>query len=1559
MSTRISTLNTDVSCKRLWGDAPIGRALPAATEPPTRSDDPPRQVGRPRSARAVRSIGVGLVLGMCHAAAAQTLCPLPPPPEIHWCSNQQPTDCLSTTANETCLPRLVQIDSGIPTVLRCDCFALGDCGAVKITPTVIPEQFILSCDAVCPDPTEACQILIDGMPTGQSSVNSLNVPNGSIVTCQCVPLVPCQPDPTGLACTGDCPAGTVCTPTKVRRALDGTLLIIECECRTPGVCAIEIVPGAPEPRCVNDCPTTTEICILISAGTMDGTIDYTCECRDPNQPGFCAPILGTNTCGGPCPPGEACVPSVIVELSTGGFQVLECECRPLDRCRPIVDPLSGQVRCIGGCPAGETCELQTVPGPIGIEYRCECVPAQLGACCLADGTCTQTTPTNCMGMFIPNTPCGNTGACCIDADGDGIPEICRVMAEACCASVNGAFQGPNTVCLGVGACCFGIIGGACAEVDEVCCDEILGAFQGVGTTCSPNPCPGPVPCQPDPTGLACTGDCPAGTVCTPTKVRRALDGTLLIVECECRTPGVCAIEIVPGAPEPRCVNDCPTTTEICILISAGTMDGTIDYTCECRDPNQPGFCAPILGTNTCGGPCPPGEACVPSVIVELSTGGFQVLECECRPLDRCRPIVDPLSGQVRCIGGCPPGEICDPIVTPTPVGFEYRCDCAPLGACCLPDGTCVQTTQSNCPGVFTPNTPCGPIGACCIDADGDGIPETCNVMAEACCNLVGTFQGPNTPCVGIGACCIGSACVEVDRICCDDVMGTFQGLGTSCSPNPCPAGTPCQPDPSGLDCTGDCPAGTVCTPTKVLRELDGTLRVIECACLPPGECTIEIVPGALEPRCVNDCPDPTMVCTLFSSGRVDGSIEYSCRCRDPNIPGFCMPIAGANICGGFCPPGQACVPSVIVQPPLGGFQVLECECRPLDRCRPIVDSTGVVRCVGTCPPGERCELVSIQTANGIEHRCRCVPFGCVDPPPDMVAWWPLDETGGTQAAELINSNTGTHVGGPTPLLGMFVDNSLCFNGQGQYVNVPDDPALNFGTGDFSLDAWIRTTQTFGVQKIVDKRREAAVGVVGYSMFVSSGMLAFQIADGAGSALCASCPTGASCTNYGSGTVVATGQWVHVAVTVRRATNGGTFYVNGTPVGTFNPDCHPNSISNGNPLRIGSRSSSVTGLFNGCIDEVELFDRALTAVEVALIASARQEGKCRCDCPGDVNGDGDVNFADILGFVRCLLGIPQPGDNCACADLNGDGNTNGLDIPQFVDIIINGGGCCLPAPGAQSCNGPCPAPNVCIPVRIRWDSVTNEYTVLECRCGSPNECHVEIPLTPFGPPICVGGCPIAGEVCELVITPVGPNLADYECRCGPPQQVCRPDPTGQACDPVPCPDPLGIEQCVPTTIRRDLNGNFVIIECACLPPGECAEIALPLPGELEPRCVNDCPPGTPDICVLVTSANIDGSIDYTCECRDPNQPLFCGPAAATNQCRGACPPGEACVPIALLETSAGFQILACQCRPIDQCRPILDPAGVVRCIGACPPGQTCQITSVPTPSGIEHRCFCGP
>ncbi len=227
--------------------------------------------------------------------------------------------------------------------------------------------------------------------------------------------------------------------------------------------------------------------------------------------------------------------------------------------------------------------------------------------------------------------------------------------------------------------------------------------------------------------------------------------------------------------------------------------------------------------------------------------------------------------------------------------------------------------------------------------------------------------------------------------------------------------------------------------------------------------------------------------------------------------------------------------------------------------------------------------------------CTC---SCLTPPLHMVGWWTLDEEGPAFYDRALG-NTGMGFNTP-PLAGGINGGAVRFNGASSFISVTDGPAINFGTGDFSIDLWLRTSvNTRSVQSILDKR---ASGTRGYHLFLYRGLLGLQLADAGGF------------TNYISNLFVATGKWNHVAVTVARTEHAGVrFYLNGTQGSvTGDPTPHAGTLSNTVPLILGGRSSAFPGGFwRGDLDEIELFNRVLQPAEIAAIWGAGTAGKCKC------------------------------------------------------------------------------------------------------------------------------------------------------------------------------------------------------------------------------------------------------------------------------------------------------------------------------------------------------------
>ena len=251
---------------------------------------------------------------------------------------------------------------------------------------------------------------------------------------------------------------------------------------------------------------------------------------------------------------------------------------------------------------------------------------------------------------------------------------------------------------------------------------------------------------------------------------------------------------------------------------------------------------------------------------------------------------------------------------------------------------------------------------------------------------------------------------------------------------------------------------------------------------------------------------------------------------------------------------------------------------------------------------------------------------CVAPPNStMVAWFPFDETSGNTTANLATQNTGT-LGGTATFTSGLVGGAMHFDGVSAYIDSPSSVATNFGpgvvtgapcsglestcAGAFTIDVWIRvpTDLTNSVTTILDKRSGSAPDIHGYSFALSYSRLILQLADGG---------LNDGFTNYASVPItnLKDHNWHHVAVSVTRTIpNGIRWYHNGAALlgQQIDPTDREGSLVSDSPLRIGANTADFPFInwFNGDMDELQIFNRALSGQEIMSIYLAGAGGQCK-------------------------------------------------------------------------------------------------------------------------------------------------------------------------------------------------------------------------------------------------------------------------------------------------------------------------------------------------------------
>ena len=208
---------------------------------------------------------------------------------------------------------------------------------------------------------------------------------------------------------------------------------------------------------------------------------------------------------------------------------------------------------------------------------------------------------------------------------------------------------------------------------------------------------------------------------------------------------------------------------------------------------------------------------------------------------------------------------------------------------------------------------------------------------------------------------------------------------------------------------------------------------------------------------------------------------------------------------------------------------------------------------------------------------------CVTPPSGIVSWWRAE--GG--ALDSVGGNNGTLAGDAGFAPGK-VGLAFSLTNTGAFISVPDSPALNFGSGDFTIELWVQFISTGGTQAFMAKD-EGPGNTSKWIFWLNQGKLQFQASAGL---------------TIGGGTFnPILNHWHHVAVT--RSGPTFSFYVDGA-LNSTGASTAPIPQADA-PLTLGQAEN--TFFLDGLEDEVTIYSRALSATEIQAIYNADSAGKC--------------------------------------------------------------------------------------------------------------------------------------------------------------------------------------------------------------------------------------------------------------------------------------------------------------------------------------------------------------
>ena len=217
----------------------------------------------------------------------------------------------------------------------------------------------------------------------------------------------------------------------------------------------------------------------------------------------------------------------------------------------------------------------------------------------------------------------------------------------------------------------------------------------------------------------------------------------------------------------------------------------------------------------------------------------------------------------------------------------------------------------------------------------------------------------------------------------------------------------------------------------------------------------------------------------------------------------------------------------------------------------------------------------------------------------LVGEWNFEEGSGILANDLSgNGNSGSVAGSSawSTDVPSGVGHSIQLNGSSNYVQVPYSSSLS-PTSAVTFGAWFKTNNISLVQKIIAKSESG-----GYQLSLNGG----------------SCPANTFCALVSVGgnyyyasypiSSISSGRWYYGlgsydGETIRLFLDGKEVASNASPSGNI-------SYSVNNPLCIGNEPGSATcsdgDYFNGYIDNVRVYAKSLTAMEIKKIYLAEKE-----------------------------------------------------------------------------------------------------------------------------------------------------------------------------------------------------------------------------------------------------------------------------------------------------------------------------------------------------------------
>jgi hypothetical protein len=238
----------------------------------------------------------------------------------------------------------------------------------------------------------------------------------------------------------------------------------------------------------------------------------------------------------------------------------------------------------------------------------------------------------------------------------------------------------------------------------------------------------------------------------------------------------------------------------------------------------------------------------------------------------------------------------------------------------------------------------------------------------------------------------------------------------------------------------------------------------------------------------------------------------------------------------------------------------------------------------------------------------------------LIARYPFDGT----TNDVVGGHNGTVIGNPQWVTG-YLEGALKFGGSGDYVQVGYSPDL--ALNEFTVSAWVKIAADPGIFGILGTR---SGGEYTFDLKVQATNVHGDIGNGTAWINTA--------IDIGSGDTGTTGQggdlvvnrWHMIAYVLDNTHQEVRLYLDGDLKRTIGISGTPLLMQSGESMRIGD--TGYEEWMNGRIDDVRIYNRALSAAQIAWLAGYTSP----VSIPADLQQDDVINFKDFARLADSWL-----------------------------------------------------------------------------------------------------------------------------------------------------------------------------------------------------------------------------------------------------------------------------------------------------------------------------------